>query len=113
MALYPCSACFSSIQAVFVLQLLRSSHSSRCCCRYLLDVGSLHLPLKSLVDNTIGDRLEVVVNKSSEVRPLLAALRHNVTVQELVVVKMGDEDVLKVRFVTCITDLVARPHNTC
>ena len=72
-------------------------------CRHLIEFGTGHLPLNSLVDNTIGSRLDVVINERSEARALLAALRRNETVQEFVVHKMLDEDVLE----------VCRPRRRC
>jgi hypothetical protein len=39
----------------------------------------------------------VTVTKESEVTPLLAALRHNVTIKALTVSKMAPEHVLRVR----------------
>ena len=62
-----------------------------------MEVGSGQLPLRSIVDNSVGERLEVEINKPGQVRPLLAALRHNKTVKVLQVMRMSDGDVLAVR----------------
>lgn len=61
-----------------------------------MEVGSGQLPLRSIVDNSVGERLEVEINKAGQVRPLLAALRHNKTIKVLQVMRMDDTDVLAV-----------------
>jgi hypothetical protein len=77
--------------------MLLISDAASVSCRYLMDVGSGRLPLRSIADNSIGDRLEVEIHKPGEVQPLLAALKNNHTLRSFVIIKMEDTDILRVR----------------
>ena len=66
-------------------------------CRYLMEVGSTRLPLKGIVDDTIGQRLQYEAANQRELSPLFAAIQKNSSLRLLAVSKMQSADVLEVR----------------
>jgi hypothetical protein len=67
-------------------------------CRYLGEVGSTRLPLRSIAENTIGQKLTYeAINQENELPPLFAAIRSNTSIKVMSVVKMKGNEVLKVR----------------
>jgi hypothetical protein len=72
-----------------------------------MEVGSGQLPLRSIVDDSVGERLEVDISKPGQVRPLLAALRHNHTIRVFMIMNMAESDVLAVStsMVACVVSL--------
>ena len=67
-------------------------------CRYLGEVGSTRLPLRSIAENTIGQKLAYqAVSQENELPPLFAAIRSNTSIQVMSVHSMKGKDILSVR----------------
>lgn len=79
------------------LCMRRMHDRQRAACRYLMEVGSTRLPLKGIVDDTIGQRLQYEAANQRELSPLFAAIQKNSSLRLLAVSKMQSPDVLEVR----------------
>ena len=79
-------------------------HGHRCWTRrYLGEVGSTRLPLRSIAENTIGQKLSYeAVNQENELPPLFAAIRSNTSIKVMSVHSMKGKDILSVRH-SCAT----------
>jgi hypothetical protein len=65
-------------------------------------VGSTRLPLRSIAENTIGQKLSYeAINQENELPPLFAAIRSNTSIRVMSVVKMKGNDILKVCLRPC------------
>jgi hypothetical protein len=61
-----------------------------------MEVGSTRLPLRSIAEDTIGERLQYEAANQREIKPLFAALQTNTSLRYLTVLKMRDRDVIGV-----------------
>ena len=66
-------------------------------------MGSTRLPLRSIAENTIGQKLSYeAVNQENELPPLFAAIRSNTSIKVMSVHSMKGKDILSVRH-SCAT----------
>eukprot|EP00892_Ulva_mutabilis_P004685 jgi/Ulvmu1/2589/UM014_0040.1 len=63
--------------------------------KYLMEVGSTRLPLKGIVDDTVGQRLQYEAANQRELSPLFAAIQKNSSLRLLAVSKMQSADVVE------------------
>lgn len=67
-----------------------------------MEVGSTRLPLKGIVDNTIGQRLQYEAASQRELSPLFAAIQSNASLRLFSVSRMRSQDVIEVSPLTTI-----------